>query len=63
MNKIEKSTKYFKRIYLDDNSKHTIFIKNIPDNIISEDEKIIYIRTINWIVKGHWDKIVNSEED
>ena len=41
------NSKYFIRICLYDNSKHNNFIKIFPDNIISEDEKDIYIRTIN----------------
>ena len=41
------NSKYFKRICLYDNSKNNNFIKIFPDNIISEDEKNTYIRTIN----------------
>ena len=55
--------KYLKKIHLDDNFKQNTIIKIFLDDIVKDNEKVIYILIKNLIGKEPPDKIITLEQD
>jgi len=55
--------KYLKKIHLDDNFKQNTIIKIFLDDIVKDNEKVIYILIKNLIRKETPDKIITLEQD